>query len=281
MALLLYSKAVKDVVGAAALHALSKRHDSGAVSIEDIIAGLNVHRRQNGGYRIDGMADVLTRISEAPWLINRAFVSADTLAARDSHEISDLSLQTEVESALMHAIGLCSRTTAHPGLYSLCGHYLPLYLQWARVRAACPSLRIPRYAYAFGSVAPDVSGFSQIIYKSAYDLRTWKPNSPPAFWWHTFAVERPEGQPVVASVIDDTVLVRDKIGPVAGEMILAVSSGICREFGSIFGEILYFVAGDSVTFAAFSHSMATDVPSSEIDQLLEGWLSREFPAMTA
>lgn len=280
MVMLLYSKAVKDAVSAALLRIASKRSDIEAVSVEDLIAKSVVRRRANGGYQLDFKTDALAQVALAPLLVNRAFISEGTLTMRTKRTVSDLALQTEMESALSDAINLCQKSTALPGQYSLCGHHLPLYLQWSRVRATCPGLCVPRYAYPFGSVAPEVNEFSKVIYKPAYDLRTWKPNSPPPFWWHTFAVERPAGNPIVASIVDGNVLIHGEAGTNACEIILDRSNDICRAFGTIFGEILYFADGDTITFAAFSHPMATEIAPSKIDPLLEDWLTRH-PATAA
>lgn len=280
MALLLYSKAVKDAIAAAWLRLARARPDLGAaLSLEDLIGQSTISQRDDGGYRFGCAADAKARIAAARPLLNRAFISAATLAERPIDCISEPSLQTELESALLDAIGACPDTTARPGMYSLCGDHLPLYLQWQRMNAACPDLPTPRYAYAFGSVAPEVGEFSHPIYKSAYDLRAWKPNSPPSFWWHTFVVERPAGQPIIASVIGMTVLLHGLVeAQSVYHRIVQVSRQICREFGSAFGEILYFVSGETVTFAAFSHVMATDFPASEVDSALQGWLEHRQQA---
>lgn len=273
MFLLLHSSSVVDAVALSLLRIASKREDLATVSIEDFIKEASLNQREDGGHELTSDPHLSNLIQGAPVLINRAFLGQQTLRAKGDNGVSDLTLQTEIESTLRETIGLNLNSTADPGQYSLCGHYLPLYLQWSQVLDACPWLRVPRYTYSFGSVPPDVSDFSRIVYKSPYDFRSWKPNKPPDFWWHTFAVDRPAGVPVVATVIGgDSVVQGADIGEDVRSIVRDSAQAICRTFGSTFGEILYFADESEVTFAAFSHPVASDIDPAVIDQMLESWL---------
>lgn len=273
MFLLLHSKSAADAVALSLLRIAGKRKDLATVSIEELIIGASIDPHADGGYELNSDPRLHTLIKGASVLANRAFMGQQTLRAGGESAVSDLTLQTEIESTLRETILLNPNSTAEPGQYSLCGHYLPLYLQWSQALDACPWLRVPRYTYAFGSVAPDVSDFSRVIYKSPYDFRSWKPNEPPGFWWHTFAVERPAGAPILAVVIGGETLVQgDDIGEDVRSVVLDSAPVICRTFGSTFGEILYFADETGVTFAAFSHPVASDIDPAIIDPMLESWL---------
>ena len=271
MALLIYSRSVPDVIASSLIRAA---HPGVLlVALEDVVSQARINLRVNGGYELEGADEFLQAIAVDKFLINRAFIGKDTLESSGQAERpSQLALQTELESALVAAISSSSEATARPGLYSLCGDNLPLYLQWLRVRSECPEFNTPNYAYAFGSLAPEVERFKNVIYKSAYDHKAWKPNSPPAFWWHTFAVDRPDGTPVVASVIGDNAVV---VGEVANPVICMIrkqSPSIARLFGSEFGEILFFVEGSEVCFGAFTHQVTGRGANERVDALVNDWV---------
>jgi hypothetical protein len=271
MALLLYSRSVPDAIASALIRAA--RPGVSFMALEDVVSQARINLRVNGGHELVGAHEFLDAIAAEKFLINRAFIGKDTLESSSQAERpSQLALQTEIESALVAAISGSRKATARPGLYSLCGDNLPLYLQWSRIRSECPDFNTPNYTYAFGSLAPEVEQFKNVIYKSAYDHKTWKPNSPPALWWHTFAVDRPDGTPVVASVIGDDAVV---VGDVAEPVICSIrkqSISMARLFGSEFGEILFFVEGSEVCFGAFTHQVTGREASERVDALVNDWV---------
>ncbi|PHV11183.1 hypothetical protein [Chitinimonas sp. BJB300] len=194
--------------------------------------------------------------------LNRALINAKTLT--QSKENTRI-LQTELEDVLRSHINNIPQASAKAGMYGLCGDYLPLYLQWQRVQAIVPACLVPKYQYAFGSVAPEIDDFKAPIYKSVFDFRTWKPNTPPQSLWHTFVVDRPAGQPLVAVIVGEKVFFSTALESELQQRLEAYSIFIAQAFGSEFGEILYFIDGDSVCFAAHSHVIRLDIPSQSLD----------------
>lgn len=274
MTLLLYSRSVPDAIASALVK--ETRPDVRLVALEDVIAQSEIKLRANGGYEFEA-ADHISAIADSELIINRALISKDTLSSYTLNERpSPLALQTEVESAVGAAITAARDATARPGLYSLCGDNLPLYLQWQCVHNAFLDFSIPDYAYAFGSLAPEVASFRRVVYKSAYDFKTWRPNEPPATWWHTFAVDRPAGTPVVASVVGNGVVVMGDIDVQQSSRICEASPVIARLFGSDFGEILYFINGTELYFGAFTHHVTGRGAGDQINALVEEWMTEKL-----
>ncbi|MGQ5524808.1 hypothetical protein ACUHMQ_16315 [Chitinimonas sp. PSY-7] len=194
--------------------------------------------------------------------LNRALINAKTLT--QSKEDTRI-LQTELEDVLRTQINNIPNASARAGMYGLCGDYLPLYLQWQRVQENLPDCSVPRYEYAFGSVAPEVADFKAPIYKSVFDFRTWKRNTPPKTYWHTFVVDRPAGVPLVAVIVGEKVFFSNTLESELQQRLEYYSVVIARAFGSEFGEILYFIDGESVCFAAHSHVIRLDIPAQSLD----------------
>ena len=202
------------------------------------------------------------RMLKAKACLNRAFINDKTLT--QSKEDTRV-LQTELEDVLRKQINDIPNASARAGMYGLCGDYLPLYLQWQRVKDKLSDCLVPRYEYAFGSVAPNIADFKSPIFKSVFDFRTWKPNTPPSTFWHTFVVDRPAGVPLVAVIVGEKVFFSNGLESELQKRLEHYSVIIARAFGSEFGEILYFIDGESVCFAAHSHVIRLDIPTQSLD----------------
>jgi hypothetical protein len=199
------------------------------------------------------------------FLLNRAFLSGNTLAV--SKENSRI-LQTELEQLLRDHINNVPNASARAGMYSLCGDYLPLYLQWQKVKENLSECLTPNYQYAFGSVPPKIDGFVAPIFKTVFDFRTWKANAPPKRHWHTFVVDRPAGNPVVAVVIGGRVFFSVTLSIELQQRLNNYSIVIGKSFGSAFCEILYFISDNNICFAAHSHVVKFHVDEDVLDQAI-------------
>lgn len=209
-------------------------------------------------------------LAKRNYLINRAFIYDESLQVTGDFPLEVLQLETEC--IFRQFIDVVQRSSARIGLYGLCGDYLPLYLQWQNIQTLGIEIGTPRYDYAFGSVPPTIEGFANTIYTAPFDLRSWQPNSPPERHWDTFVVERPTGIPVVATIINNSVLFSETLDRNTEQFLHSASQSISQLFGTIFGEILFFIDESNVTFAAFSH-----VTSNTIDELsMDGVMEKEL-----
>lgn len=269
MFLALTSKHSGDAVSDSLVRLSLKRPDMTVLDVSEVSASAAVAFQPDGCARLRLPPATEKALWARRTFVNRGLLCNESLlAGSDSIEL----LQTEVEHLLRQAINDAPAATARAGMYGLCGDYLPLYLQWRRVGELNLSLTTPHYTYEFCSVPPDVTGFAAPIYKSVFDLRTWKPNAAPPSFWHSFVVDRPVGQPVVSVVIGQRVLVSCAVPQATRQRIEQASVAVCKAFGTQFGEILFFHEGQQLCFAAFSHVVKQSLAAPELDQAVEALL---------
>ncbi|WP_145963972.1 hypothetical protein [Chromobacterium phragmitis] len=242
-----------------------------ALAAEDMLAGVSCEVDDRGLSFLRGSHSGAV-VPDGVFLINRLFMSQKLfeLASGDA-----VAAQTEIEVYFRQALAEVASCSSRPGMYALCGDYLPLFLQWKRARSLPFPLATPRYDYAFGRSYPEVRDFSSVVYKSPFDSRSWKPNKRPDALWHTFSVERPEGVPVACAVLGDGVLFQP-CGDIAIPSWLGEASvSITRALGGCFGEILYFINGESVCFASFSHFISSTWDTGRFDALLRAFCDKQ------
>ena len=268
----LYSQYSPDSITQSALRIAETNDAVQVYCIEDGMQQGQWFADNAGRFVFDLPAYLTAAIDSCDYLLNRTFLYDESLEL--NAELPFKVVQLESECIFRQLIDTKSKRSARTGLYGLCGDHLPLYLQWKNVRSLELAVATPRYDYAFGNLSPNIEGFSNTIYKSPYDLRSWQPNEPPERDWHTFVVERPAGIPVVATILNQTVELTASLDPVMEDSIRTASRTISRKFGSLFGEILYFVDDDTVTFAAFSHVTSNTLEPSAMDEILEKEITR-------
>ncbi len=152
--------------------------------------------------------------------------------------------------------------------YSTLGKLLPLPTQWYLVNKSFPALRTPEFRYAYGPEIIDGQDMSSPIFKSPFDLYTWKPNErPDKQAWDDFIVSRPSGIPVLSYKLNDEVII-ESLQPVSTliphtSLLRSATVEILQLFSARVGEILWYVTESDVTFAAFSHFLAGAAMSTE------------------
>lgn len=263
----LYSQFSPDALTQSALRISEYSHNMHVLCLEEGIQQGKWQMDEAGRFTLTLPEAMQQPIKNGSYLLNRAFVYDESLQV--STEFPLKVVQLETECALHKLINAAEQTSARTGLYGLCGDHLPLYLQWKQVKTLGLSIETPRYDYAFGVLPPATDGFTNTIYKSPFDLRAWRPNEPPERDWHTFVVEKPAGIPVVASVINTSVLLSKDLDQAIEQRLHTASRSISQLFGSIFGEVLFFVDDDRLTFAAFSHVLSNIVDESNMDEVME------------
>ncbi len=145
------------------------------------------------------------------------------------------------------------------------GHLLPLNLQWRAFAERVHDVGTPRFAYGFGAQELDVSDFREPLWKSAFDLYTWKTAAGAARpELHPFVVDKPTGEPVVAYFVGeacDAFALRtyDEPGAEIKARLAACMAPVRDAFKPFMGECLFFVDGESIVFAAFSNHLKTSV----------------------
>lgn len=253
-----------DAVSMSLSRLIGQGNDLAAIDVADLVRKAHSRIAPDGssGLIFDDM-DWQRAISQAKICINRALINNKTLTY--SEENARI-LQTDLEAYLRFYINRMPKASARAGMYGLCGDHLPLYMQWQRVKERLPDCLVPRYHYAFGSAAPNIDGFTAPIYKSVYDFRAWKQNAAPEIPWHVFVVDRPTGQPLIAAIVGDRVFFSALVEKRLQQQLDAYSVVIARAFGSEFGEILYFVDGDRICFAAHSHVIKCNIPDNDLDE---------------
>ena len=264
---LLYSQYSPDTIMRSVLRVTETSHQTNTLCLEEGI--------QQGTWDLDNAGRFTLNLPEAmtiafthgDYLLNRAFIYDESLQVTDEFPFKVVQLETEC--TFRRLIDSAEHSSGRTGLYGLCGDYLPLYLQWKNVQALGSAIATPRYDYAFGNLKPSTEGFANTIYTSPFDLRSWQPNSPPERDWHTFVVERPAGTPVIATIINNTVMLSQELAQETEQQLRNASHAISRLFGSIFGESLFFVDDNKITFAAFSHSTSNAVDESAMDEVME------------
>ena len=264
---ILYSKYAPDAITNAILRMSHGHYAINNICLEDCIQQGEWQADPSGRFIFKLPQTVAQQLANTHYLINRAFIYDASLQTEKDFPPDVIQLETECH--FRQCIEAVKQASARAGLYGLCGDYLPLYLQWKRVRATNLNVKLPRYDYAFGSLRPDVKDFVTTVYKSPFDLRTWRPNSPPEQDWHTFVVERPKGSAVIAILVNNSVLLNTELDSKTAELVRHYSRELGHLFGSCFGEILYFIEDDIITFAAFSHIVSKQFSEDSMDRVMD------------
>ncbi len=263
----LYSQFSPDTIMRSVLRVSETARNTNVMCLEEGIQQGTWHLDNAGRFILNLPQSMTTALTPDNYLLNRAFIYDESLQVTDEFPLKVVQLETEC--TFRRLIDSVERSSARTGLYGLCGDYLPLYLQWKNVQTLDAAIETPRYDYAFGNLKPATEGFANTIYTSPFDLRSWQPNSPPERDWHTFVVERPAGTPVIATIINNTVMLSQELAQETEQRLRSAGHSISRLFGSIFGESLFFVDDDKITFAAFSHSTSNMMDESTMDEVME------------
>lgn len=268
---MLYSRFSPDAITRSALRVGQYSPHMQAVCVEDAMEQGQWRMDDAGRFNLSLPDALKAPFRNGSYLLNRAFIYAESLQVPSGFPLKVVQLETEC--VFRQLIDSAERTSARTGLYGLCGDYLPLYLQWKQVRTLGLPIETPRYDYAFGVLPPATDGFANTVYKSPFDLRAWRPNEPPERDWHTFVLERPAGLPVVATIINNSVLLSQPLDQSTEQRLHEASRSISRLFGSTCGEILYFIDEDKLTFAVFSHATSGIVDDTVLDEVMEAELA--------
>jgi hypothetical protein len=161
------------------------------------------------------------------------------------------------------------------------GHALPLNLQWRALSGRVPDIGTPRFIYGFGAETVDVSDFREPLWKSPFDLYTWKAvDGGTRQELHAFVIDKPAGEPVVSYFVgsqSDSFKLRSGADLDADEVVLEKIRRGVEAAGDLFkaymGECLFFVDGQDVVFAAFSQHMKTSVAHDRFLATVERSLS--------
>jgi hypothetical protein len=144
--------------------------------------------------------------------------------------------------------------------YSTVGRLLPLPTQWRLVGQAGLPVSTPRFLYGYGPMPVDTSTLQRPTFKSPYDLYHWRSNQPEeGEIWDQFVVESPEGAPVLVSFLGEDYAVNalrkgeELVAEEHSAPLVSLSRRIADVFGAKLGEVLWYVNGDHIMFAAFSH----------------------------
>lgn len=154
-------------------------------------------------------------------------------------------------------------TPAKGRCYSTVGKLLPLTSQWSLVKTNLINLMVPKYVHSYGSEPVGNHGFSNPIYKSPFDLYSWKTNTkqPEKETIDEFIVDRPIGSPLLSYFLGKIVTVKHlnaelRISSSTEATIRSLTADIAEIFDAKAGEVLWFCDDSNLTFAAFSHHLS-------------------------
>ena len=179
---------------------------------------------------------------------------------------------------------LCKETSHRKSTqYTLLGRLLPLTTQWLLVNRALPQIGIPEFRSGYGPERVQAKGLTDPIFKSPFDLYSWRPNErPDEVVWDDFIVSRPVGRPILTYRLTDRTIIEaldHDVSFTGHEALLEiVFPKVLELFEAAVGEALWFGTGGQLTFAAFSHSLSGAAKSErftdEADAYLQSFVSQ-------
>ena len=162
--------------------------------------------------------------------------------------------------------------------YTGLGKLLPLPTQWFIIAQNLPHVATPYFRYGYGPEIIDAEELCEPIYKSPFDLYTWKPNERvEGSIWDDFIVSRPAGRPILAYKLTENVKVEaldgGEIDSTSSDVLADLTVETLELFSANIGEVLWFLDGDRPVFAAFSHFLAGAAKSPEFENEARKYLS--------
>lgn len=167
--------------------------------------------------------------------------------------------------------------------YSTVGRLVPLPTQWHLIQQAGLGVSVPDYLYGYGPTPVDASGFTRPVFKSPFDLYHWRPDeAEPGDIWDQFVVESPQGAAVLVYFLGQRYCVaalRDGEKAIARDQastLIALSQRVAQTFSAEIGEVLWYVSGDEIVFAAFSHFLNGAPRTDQFPARARDYLSEYF-----
>lgn len=220
------------------------------------------------GFEFDGETAVLRRVgqsgrtgSQRRRVLDRVVeISPYSLSRFDGGE--GLLRRGQLSSAYEALLAEKGCAPADDAAYSTVGKLLPLPSQWRIVSRAFSEVSIPSYKHGYGPEVVPSEDFRNPIFKTPFDLYSWKANErPEGAVMDQFIVDAPEGTPILSYFLGSNVTVSSlraetELDPELVDSLSKLTLRMAQLFRAEVGEILWFVDGDEVVFAAFSHFLA-------------------------
>jgi hypothetical protein len=162
-----------------------------------------------------------------------------------------------------------------PGRNSPVGHMLPLNLQWHAARSHLHGIATPTFLYGLGAEHVDVGSFREPLWKSPFDIYGWDVASHQTrSALQAFVVDKPAGVPVIlyfAGQRGEAFALKPEYDfpDSLAERLKSSVAGLRNAFQAFMGEALFFVDGDVITFAGFSHYLKTASKHDRFNEVLE------------
>ena len=143
--------------------------------------------------------------------------------------------------------------------YSTVGILIPLFTQWQIIKLSINNIHFPEFKHASGFESIDFSEFTRAVHKEPHELYNWKPNKKPdEIKYNQFVVNRPSGNPFISFFCGthanvNSIGVTQKLTHELKDRILTYTKLISKIFNCVIGECLWFIDGQKITFASFSH----------------------------
>ena len=231
------------------------------VTVSDIISDF--------GFRFSGETGLMSRdkdttpayLSQNGCLLLDRVVEISTKTAFAVSEETGLISCGQLSSCYRDILARVARPFRTAMDYSTTGKLQPLFTQWTTLGVHLPKVRTPSFVYGYGPEIIDTTALSNPVRKSPFNLYEWKNDEVMSEEvWDTFCVDVPVGRPAVSYFMGESITSAfldaepTTSGPAFPDAI-ALTARIKDAFGAAVGEVLWFVNGDDVTFAAFSHNL--------------------------
>jgi hypothetical protein len=167
--------------------------------------------------------------------------------------------------------------------YCSMGQLFPLPTQWELLRQSYPDLLFPQYIYGYGPENIDPSECVDPIFKSPFDLYSWRPNCrPEGNVWDEFVVSRPRGRPIISYRVGSSTIVEsldgDGIDSVLKALLTDLTKRVLQSFSASIGEVLWFAEEGRVVFAAFSMFLAGAAKSPKFAGVARAYVNDQVRA---
>jgi hypothetical protein len=213
--------------------------------------------------------------SEEIYIINRAvYLPEDWFT--DFHLKDREYARQELWSYLVFAFNSFPRITEKPNVGGLNSGCYPLTQQWNVVGEQFSHLVALPDVYIGPIELMPVEWHQQAIFTHPYQFYYWKET---AFEGkeqnNVFAIKKPKGQPVLASVIGDDVVLEAENALEVDEHIKQIALQINQSFKYCISEILFFVEGIKITFGMIYNLPFSTAYMSSFEPRLLKWIRTE------
>jgi hypothetical protein len=224
------------------------------MTLEDFLKDVEVFDEIIDGIpKIEWTCPKNRKITNSDWFLVNRVLSLPQKLFEDFHPEDREYAQAEFRAYLMFALMSFPESLGKPGQGGLSGNRYSLPLQWSKVENLNLEIAVPIFFLGNKQYMP-FDNASKVVHTSPFNYYFWKPDVKKE---SEFCFIRPEGNPVISSVVGDQGFAfpakEDYILDTQEERITVASKKIADEFGYPIAESLWFVDGEHITFGMMSN----------------------------